>query len=76
MCMFHCDSHLSPNPSSLLCRDGIHKRRYESAAAVVADILQMYDNCELYNDESSVLSKEARRQRKEFQKFCKKNALL
>ena len=43
---------------------------------LVADINQMYDNCELYNDETSVLGVEAIRQRKEFQKYCRKQKLI
>jgi hypothetical protein len=44
--------------------------------AVVADVQTMYDNCELYNDDTSLLGKEANRQRREFMKFCKKQRLV
>lgn len=58
-----------------ILREDIHKRHYETVAQVIDDINQMYDNCELYNDDASVLGKEAIRQRKEFLKFCKKQML-
>lgn len=57
-------------------REGINKRQYETVEAVVADIVQMYENCILYNDETSLLGHEAIRQRKEFQKLCKKRRLV
>ena len=43
---------------------------------VIADILQMYDNCELYNEDASAVGREASRQRPEFKRFCKKNRLV
>jgi hypothetical protein len=59
-----------------LHRDAIHKRQYESVGEVVADVLQMYGNCTVYNDDASIMGEEATRQRREFQKFCKKHRLV
>lgn len=36
---------------------------------VVEDVLQMYSNCELYNEENSALVRAARKQRKLFNIF-------
>jgi hypothetical protein len=57
-------------------RDAVHKRHYEAVSEVVADILQMYENCLVYNDDSSLMGEEATRQRRDFQRFCKKHHLV
>lgn len=53
----------------------INTRQYETVGEVVADILQMYDNCELYNEDASPAGRDAISQRAEFKRFCKKNRL-
>lgn len=58
-----------------LRRSNINTRHYDSVSEVVADVLQMYENCELYNEDASAVGREASRQRSEFKRFCKKNHL-
>lgn len=53
----------------------INNHRYDSVAKVIADLLQMYANCELYNDAESQLGREAARQRAALKRFCRENHL-
>lgn len=51
--------------------DNVRRREYQSLDEVADAILLMYDNCELYNEDDSAFAKEARRQRRLFQKYRK-----
>jgi hypothetical protein len=50
-------------------RDNITNRKYHCVQDLVNDVLLIYSNCELYNDSSSILGKEARRQKRSFNTF-------
>jgi hypothetical protein len=54
----------------IMCfRDNITNRKYHCVQDLVNDVLLIYSNCELYNDSSSILGKEARRQKRSFNTF-------
>eukprot|EP00192_Tetraselmis_astigmatica_P010209 CAMPEP_0117665470 /NCGR_PEP_ID=MMETSP0804-20121206/9828_1 /TAXON_ID=1074897 /ORGANISM="Tetraselmis astigmatica, Strain CCMP880" /LENGTH=920 /DNA_ID=CAMNT_0005472887 /DNA_START=369 /DNA_END=3131 /DNA_ORIENTATION=+ len=48
---------------------------YKSVADVVADILQVWENCKLYNDESAGVSIARRRMEAMFRKYCEKYSI-
>lgn len=53
----------------MIFRSNIQTRKYENVDEVAQDIHRIYDNCELYNEGTSILGKEAKRQRNKFQKY-------
>jgi len=58
-----------------MSRSNIQTRQYETVAEVIADVLLMYDNCELYNEASSYLGEQAVKQRNDLKRFLRKHRL-
>lgn len=51
-------------------RSNVLTRRYESVQEVITDIMVMYENCLLYNDDTAVISKATRKQKSQFKHYC------
>lgn len=46
-------------------------KHYRTIKQLADDLLLVFDNCELYNDDTSDIHKESRRQRRELKKLLK-----
>jgi hypothetical protein len=57
-------------------RSNFQERKYSTVQELVEDLLLIYSNCELYNDEVSDLHKEAKRQKKKVLAFIKNELKL
>ena len=55
---------------SIHFRSNVLTRKYESVQEVITDIMVMYENCLLYNDDTAVISKATRKQKSQFKHYC------